>query len=87
MKYIHNESEEEKNIRQNLVVTQFQTDIEMQKIHATRHRTNYREIDQEMNDLLEQQFNEDMAGELEALWITDCKNQEAKSQDRWEAKK
>lgn len=86
MKHIRDETEEEKNIRQNLVVEKFQAEIEMLKIRANRHQAKYRQVDQEMNDLLEKQFDENTAGELEALWIAECKKEEVKSQDRWQTK-
>lgn len=73
-------------MRQSSVVERFQFESQLLKIRANRHPNKYRQVDQEMNNLLKRQFDDNTTRELKTWWIDECEDEEAKSQERWQTK-
>lgn len=86
LKSIPSESNEEKSIRQNSVLEKFQTEINLMKIRANRHSTNYLNVDEEIIQLIDSSYNDEIGNKLKELWTKEAKTEEQKSSKRWATK-
>ena len=86
MKEIPNEDPNEKDIRKETVINEFQAEIQLLKIRAERHKSNYTKVEEEMAKFLQNKFNGNELAELKKLWDEDIANEEAKSQSKWQSK-
>ena len=86
MKEIANEDPDEKAIRKEGVINDFQAEIQLLKVRADRHEANYTKVDEEMSKLLRTRFSGYELDELEKLWYEDITNEESKSQSKWQSK-
>lgn len=86
MKDIPNENADERNIRKQSVINQFQAEINLLKIRAERHTVNYKKVDQDMLSVLESHFSGDVLAEMKRLWTEETETEETKSQLKWQTK-
>ena len=68
MKLIRNEVPEERKVRQSLVFSQFESEINLLKIRADRHNSQCKEVHREKINYLEGHYRGDILIELQRLW-------------------
>ena len=75
LKFIRNEDPQEKRIRQQAVINEFQNEINLLNVRAERHHTNCKRTDDEFSDFLEKNFEGDILKQLTAMWRAECKTE------------
>ena len=68
------------------VINEFQAEIQLLKIRAECHKSNYTKVEEEMAKFVQNKFNGNELAELKKLWDKDIAKEEAKSQAKWQSK-
>lgn len=86
LKFIQNESVEEKNERDKFMLEKFKTEINLLKIRAENHKSKMNQVDEDMKAFLRSEFSNEGLKNLENLWSEETAEEEYKSSERWKAK-
>ena len=82
-----NEPEELKKIKEALSLEKMKAQAKLHHAVAVRNKAKFEEKDREMLNEIEKISSVHVRQQLQGLWRNDCKRQEEKSQNLWEAKK
>ena len=84
MKPIKGEPESQTKLREKQVIQNFQTEIELMKLRAESHEEKYKNIDSEMEELINKKVSGQRGDQVKKLWKEECVREELRSRERWE---
>lgn len=79
MKYIKSESKAEQQIREQVAMHKFKSEIELLKLRAESHKVKFQSIDEEMRKILQQKSEGKTLQEIVEMWKDECRKEQDKS--------
>ena len=85
-KFIPGEHDDDRNIRRENALRNFEVEIRLMKNKSSRYETKYLNFDDEMSNIIVSNISPDMTEAVLNLWKSECENEEQKSVKIWERK-